>query len=586
MNEDALTTSARRKRGQLLLLFLLLGGALAVLCHRGFLPYEVFFANDSALGSLKASSERLPYAFTGCWADFWWIGGAPPSPSLTLSTFLATILSPEHYLKVYVPLTALFLGFCVWFFFRQLRFSALASVLTGVGAGLNMHFFSNACWGLGTWTVCCGMVFVALGIIVSPYVKPLWIKGALAGLSVGMVVMEGFDVGAILSVYVGVFVAFFFLTTEPKLAMGVSKSLGVGALVVFFAFFISASTLYTLVDTQISGTQAVEKSKAQDWDSATAWSLPKLESLRVIIPGLFGYRLGQFITSTNKAGSYWGKVGEDPRFDTVIKPLRSEDPKVRVAASAALKLPQQIQDIMAGNEVNTRNLIIDQLEARLQRRHTGSGEFTGVLICLLAIFGLANAGRRHGSPYTRQERGMIWFWTVAAILSLFAAWGRHGFVYRFVYNVPYFANIRNPVKFMHPLNLSLIILCGFGLEALWRRYLQPTPRAPLAPDVQRAPNRPGSPLRRAPSWWRIGGPYSGEGVACRPGERDGGIGERCGRSEPIRPGDIGADRERHRRRAKGGHNPKITARSPNVATNSLKTLLGASACPCTSDARN
>ena len=239
MNERAPGVCSRPTRGQLALLFLLLGGSLVVLCHRGFLPYEVFFANDSALGALKANSERLPYAFTGCWVDFWWIGGAPPSPSLTLSTFLATILSPEHYLKVYVPLTALFLGFCVWFFFRQLRFSALASILTGVGAGLNMHFFSNACWGLGTWTVCCGMVFVALGIIVSPYVKPLWIKGALAGLSVGMVVMEGFDVGAILSVYVGIFVAFFFLLTEPKLSVGVTKSLGVTLLVVFFAFFIS-----------------------------------------------------------------------------------------------------------------------------------------------------------------------------------------------------------------------------------------------------------------------------------------------------------------------------------------------------------
>jgi hypothetical protein len=160
---------------------------------------------------------------------------------------LATLLSPEHYLKVYVPLTALFLGFCVWFFFRQLRFSALASIITGIGAGLNMHFFSNACWGLGTWTVCCGMLFVALGIIVSPSIKPLWIKGALAGLSVGMMVMEGFDVGAILSVYVGIFVAFFFLLTEPKLFDGVTKMFAAGALVVFFAFFISASTLYTLV---------------------------------------------------------------------------------------------------------------------------------------------------------------------------------------------------------------------------------------------------------------------------------------------------------------------------------------------------
>ncbi|MGO8700468.1 MAG: hypothetical protein ACLQVY_22495 [Limisphaerales bacterium] len=508
-----MTTSTRPKRGQLLLLFLLLGGALAVLCHRGFLPYEVFFANDSALGALKASSERLPYAFTGCWADFWWLGGAPPSPSLTLSTFLATVLSPEHYLKVYVPLTAFFFGFCVWFFFRQLRFSALASVLTGVGAGLNMHFFSNACWGLGTWTVCCGMVFVALGIIVSPYVKPLWIKGALAGLSVGMVVMEGFDVGAILSVYVGVFVAFFFLITEPKLSGGVMKTLEVGAVVVFFAFFISASTLFTLVDTQISGTPTAGENEAQKqghWDFTTQWSIPKLESLRVIIPGLFGYRMEEFTTSTNKAGSYWGRIAEDPR----VEPLESGDSKTRAAAVPALgQFPpdqlKQIQDVMSGNDVKARASLVDQLVngLRLQRRHTGSGEFTGVLVCLLAIFGLANAGRRSDSPYTRPERAMIWFWTVAAILSLFAAWGRHGSIYRFIYNLPYFANIRNPMKFMHPLNISLIILCGFGLEALWRRYLRPAPNAPSAPAASSASNRPGSSPRRSGSWWQRFAPF-------------------------------------------------------------------------------
>jgi len=503
MNAETLSTSTAPKRGHLLLLFLLLGGSLAVLCHQGFLPYEVFFANDSALGALKASSERLPYTFTGCWTDFWWIGGAPPSPSPTFSTILATVLSPEHYLKVYVPLTALFFGCCVWFFFRQLRFSALASVITGVGAGLNMHFFSNACWGLGTWTVCCGMVFVALGIIVSPYIKQLWIKGALAGLSVGMMVMEGFDVGAILSVYVGIFVAFFFLLTEPKFIDGAGKAVVAGALVVFFAFFISASTLYTLVDTQISGTPSVKESDRQEhWDRTTQWSLPKLESLRVIIPGLFGYRLDQYITSTNKASAYWGRVAEDPAFETIIRPLESDDPKVRVAAIAALKLPRQIQAIIAGNDIKTRDLIIDKLAARFQRRHTGAGEFIGVLVCLLAVFGLANAGRRKDSPYTRRERGFVWFWVMAAVFSLLAAWGRHGFVYRFIYNVPYFANIRNPAKFMHPLNISLIILCGFGLETLWRRYLHTVRNVAAVPAGKRLPIQPRGPGPRFANWWR------------------------------------------------------------------------------------
>jgi hypothetical protein len=489
MNGDSSGPTPKAKRGQLLLLLLLLGGTLAVLCHQGFLPYNVFWANDSALGAMKESSAQLPGTFTGYWGDFWWIGGATPSSSPSLSTLFATVFSPEHYLKVYAPLTMLFLGFCAWFFFRQLRFSALASVIAGLGAGLNMHFFSNACWGLGTWNVCCGMVFVALGILVSPHVRPLWIKGALAGLSVGMVVMEGFDVGAILSVYVGLFLAFFYLSTESNPATGILKALGVGALVVFFSVFISASTLYTLVGTQISGTAGVgqsERDKQAHWEFTTQWSIPKLETLRVFIPGLFGYRLQEFTTSTNKAGSYWGKVAEDPR----IEELESGNPKTRVNAAIFLGMPQQIQDIMAGNDLKARDSILDQLKGRLQRRHTGSGEFAGVLVCLLAVFGLASAGRRAGSPYSRDERRIVWFWAGAALFSLLAAWGQHGFVYRFVYALPFFANIRSPMKFMHPLNISLIILCGFGLEALYRGYLQPA--------VSRSESLP----RRLSSWWK------------------------------------------------------------------------------------
>jgi len=490
MNGDPNRSNPKARRGQLLLLLLLLGGTLAVLCHQGFLPYQVLFANDSALGALKESSERLPGTFTGCWADFWWIGGSPPSPSPSFSILLATVLSPEHYLKVYVPFTALFLGFCAWFFFRQLRFSALACVIAGVGAGLNMHFFSNACWGLGTWSVSTGMVFVALGVLVGPHVRPLWVKGALAGLSVGMVVMEGFDVGAIYSVYIGLFVVFLFLNTETNLASGAAKALGVGALVVLFAFFISASTLYTLVDTQISGAPTLGKSaqeKQSHWEFTTQWSIPKIESLRVIIPGLFGYRLKEFTTSTNKAGSYWGKIAEDPRIDQ----LESGNPKTRAAAAAALGMPQEIQDLMASNDVKTRDTIIDRIkDSGLQRRHTGSGEFTGVLVCLLAIFGVASAARKVNGPYTQIERRIVWFWAGAALISLFAAWGRYGLVYRLIYHLPFFANIRNPMKFMHPLNVSLIILCGFGLEALYRSYLQPEAKVS------------GNLFRHLAGWWK------------------------------------------------------------------------------------
>lgn len=475
MNGD-LSVSPQKKSGRsFLILLLVLGGALAALCHQGFLPYHILFANDGPLGAMVDSSNRLPGTFAGHWGILYWLGGPVPSSSPAISVLLTTILPPEFFMKVFAPLTMLILGCGAWFFFRQLGFSSGACIIGGLGAGLNMHFFSNACWGLGTWNISAGMTFVSLGVLVSPWMRPLWVKSALAGLAAGMAVMEGFDSGAILSLYVGAFIVFLCLNQEATVTKGIFKSVWVGAVVMFFAFAIAASTLYTLVGTQIKGIAAVGESPAEQkahWDFTTQWSIPKLETLRVFIPGVFGYRLQEFITETNKASSYWGKIAEDPR----VEELESGNPKTRAATAANMGMPQQYQDVMASDNMKDRDQIVDQVKGQVQRRHTGSGEYAGVLVCLLAIFGLFNSWRTIGSPFSQMERRSVWFWACAALFSLFAAWGRHGFVYQIIYRLPYFGNIRNPMKFMHPLNISLIILSGYGLEALYRRYLRnPTP---------------------------------------------------------------------------------------------------------------
>ena len=443
-----------------------------------------FWANDLPLGALMEGSARLPGAFFACWNDYFWIGG-PSIVSLNLSNICMGLLTPLHHLKIYPPASMFFLGFGAWFFFRQLRFAPMVCALGGLGAGLNMHFLSNACWGLGQWNVCCGMILIALGILVSSDIRPLWLKAVLAGFSTGMAVMEGFDVGAIMSVYVGVFLAYTYLTAEEPPSLRARKTLLVGGLVVVAAVLISLSTIFTLVVTQIKGTGAddsgqtapqTEGQKSARWQFITQWSIPPLESLRVIIPGLFGYRMQEFTTSTNKAGSYWGKIAEDPH----IQGLESSDPQVRTNAAAQLGIPPPVQDIFyAGTNQVAIHGYLDNIKGQLQRRHTGNGEYAGVLG--LPAGGLRTGQRgdeRLGSPYSAEERRAVWFWTGAAVFSaVLAAWGRYGFVYPFIYHLPFLTNIRSPMKFMHPLNICLIILSGYGLETLHRRYLsQPSPR--------------------------------------------------------------------------------------------------------------
>ena len=474
------------RRSSLWVLLALLGGALAVLCHDGFRPYHVMWANDTALGALDASSARLPSTYTGHWMDGNWIGLKIPSSSPTLATILATFISPELYLKIFTPLTMLLLGFSAWLLFRQLKFAPMVCVVGGLAAGLNMHCFSDAAWGLGTWNIALAMIFLALAALVTDSIRQSWIKAALAGLAVGMSVMEGFDSGAILSVYVAVFVAFFSCITESSLARRISRSLSVGALVVVFAVLIAASTISTLMGTSIKGIAGMGQTAAEKerrWTEATMWSLPKLETWRIVIPGLFGYRLQDYDTTRDKAGVYWGKVAEDPRLTS----MQSSDPRERAAVAIGMGLPPEEVKILQEDDAQAREVIVDNLAQRsqMQRRHTGSGEFAGVLVSLLALFGLAATWRRAQPAFSQNERCLVWFWGLAALFSLVAAWGRYSFLYALLYKLPYFSTIRNPMKFMHPFHLAWIILAGFGLEALYRRYLQD--RAPAAAADAPAP---------------------------------------------------------------------------------------------------
>jgi len=478
MNEDLSGAKQKKLKASFWLLLLLLGGALAVLCRQGFQSYEVFWANDLPLGALVESSSRLPASFFGCWSDFYWLGGPNVAFPPNLSNMAMALLSPEHYLKFDVPLTMFLLGFAAWFLFRQLRFSSFACVIGGLGAGLNMHFFSNACWGLCQWCICAAMILMALGILVSPYIEKLWIKAVLAGFSTGVAVMEGFDSGAILSIYVAVFVVFWFLSNDTSPAAGARKTIYVGVLLVVSAFLISLSTISTLIVTQLKGTSGggvvqSESAKRDAWDKSTQWSIPKVETLRTIVPGLFGYRMDMYTTSTNPSAYYWGSIAQDPHIDE----LESHDPATRSNAVEGLPLAPdvraQIQTILAGNNKTLQESVMDQIKniPQLQRRHTGNGEYTGILVCLLAVFALANVARRENSPYSTIERHSVLFWSAAALLSLLAAWGRHGFLYSVIYQFPMISNFRNPMKYMHPLNICMIILSGYGLEVLWCQYL-------------------------------------------------------------------------------------------------------------------
>jgi hypothetical protein len=411
---------------------------LLILFNSSFQREMVLFSNDGPLGAMVATAENAHKAFTGFWQPLNWIGTEQPSalPNVTMALFFL-LGDPVVFAKWYAPLSLLLLGMAAWFFFRKLGLTGAMPIVAALGVALNTGPFSYACWGLSPITLSIAATFAALGVLTPLRPGKSWVQLCLAGFFVGLAIMEGYDVGAILSLFVAAFVLFQAWTSEGSADRKLLKGAARVAIVAVCAAFISAHALATLIGTQvkgIAGAQQDAKTREQRWDEATMWSLPKNETLRVIIPGLFGYRM-----DTPEGGNYWGAVGQQPGAP--------------------------------------------------QTRHSGSGVYAGVLVMLLAFWAVASSFRGRESPFTQQERRFIWFWGAAALVSLLLAYGRHAPFYQLLYQLPYFSTIRNPIKFMHPFSIAVVILFGYGLEGLRRRH------------IDRNLVKAGSVLAQIKLWW-------------------------------------------------------------------------------------
>jgi hypothetical protein len=318
-------------------------------------------------------------------------------------------------------LTLVFLGLCAWFFFRQMKLAVPACLLGGLAVALNSEYFSVSCWGVGSQAVCFGLDFLALGLLVMDAPRRPWLKYCLAGFAVGLGVTEGADIGAIFSLYVAAFVMYQAWATEPRLSTGIARGALRLAIVALFAVFIAAHSLNILTSLEIKGVAGTKQdadTKAQHWDFATQWSLPKRETLSLFVPGLFGYRMdtpndmGMF-RDNFEGGIYWGAIGRDPAWDRYY-----ESGKQGPAPPRAI-------------------------------RSSGGGIYASVLVVMVALWSALQALRRKDSVFSLPERKLLWFLMGAIVIALLLAYGRFAPFYQIPYALPYFSTIRNPAKFMH-----------------------------------------------------------------------------------------------------------------------------------------
>jgi hypothetical protein len=413
----------------------LLAAAILVLLWGNFFPGQTQFSNDGPLGRLVSECHRLPARFFGCWQDLNAVGYREGSAVPSITFGLQWLLGPILFSKLYAPIALMILGLSAWYFFSQSGLSRWACILGALAVTLNSSFFSAACWGVESHVITIGMSFLALGLLTKKTGLQSWFRTGLAGLAVGMGVSEGADIGAIFSLFVAAYLVYQTLIGDgghlKNAALGVTRLL----LVAGCAGLLAAQEVSELVANDIKGIAGTEqdaKTKAERWDWATQWSLPKMETLRLVVPGLFGYR-----DDTREGGRYWGSIGRAAEWDRYVKEGRNGP------------LPKGFI------------------------RYSGGGFYAGVAVVLIAVWAGSQAFRKD-SPFDLLQRKWLWFWIGIGVVSLLLSFGRYAPFYRGLYALPYFSTIRNPAKFTHLLSFALAVMFAYGVDGLWRRHVEAT----------------------------------------------------------------------------------------------------------------
>ncbi|MDB4808272.1 YfhO family protein, partial [Verrucomicrobia bacterium] len=417
--------------------------------------------------------------FSGYWHDLNWLGYEQPSASPGIYMALGLLLQKSVlYLKWCTPICLVILGLSAWFFFRTLGFRNLACTIGAVAAAFNMEVVSYACWGLPSRSLTFATSFLAAAFVLRALKSRPWANLALAGICVGLGLMEGYDIGALFSLYIAAFVLFGFVIKSMPLGRAAGRGFAGIAVVALVAGLAASQTMSTLVSTQLQGASSgqadVQQTPAQrnaakerQWTFLTQWSLPKLETLRIVIPGLYGYRIDtprQYDTDKFRSldgGNYWGSMGQDPVLDRIAEVEEVIGQRNVVPGELAMVMNISVPEA-------ARLLSLRQNKEQFLKRHSGSGEYAGIIVVLLAAWALFFALQKRANIYSPPERQMILFWAALAVVSLLLAYGRHALFYQLVHQLPFFNTMRNPIKFLHPMHLGLIVLCGYGVDGLLR----------------------------------------------------------------------------------------------------------------------
>jgi len=392
------------------LLCLLFFAALAAITFRCVFGADmVFSASDLNIGRLAFKKNNLPDLLTGYYTANQVMGSS--GYGFTLFNVLLAALPLTFFANFFYGLVLVGGSLAMVWFLRLWNRSWLASVF-----GALVAFWVNSVMlaSGGHAYKMEVLAFSVLGLcliekaIRSESIKKMAGFSILAGLVVGLMMIEQQDVALLAGFFVGSYAVFRLVGAYGK---KLSRWLALLAPIGVVAILLSGSTVMKSYRSNISGAASVQDGGDGKWNYITQWSMVPDEWPELVALGWSGWKTG------DPKEPYWGKLGQSAEWESTKQGFRN------------FKL---------------------------------TSNYFGIIPFLLGLFGMVSAFRNRKN----EEAVQIIFWSVAGLLGFWLAFGKYSILYKLFYHLPMVGNIRAPIKLLDNFQICLGIVAAYGLDRL------------------------------------------------------------------------------------------------------------------------
>ncbi|NQU38476.1 MAG: YfhO family protein [Lentisphaerae bacterium] len=176
----------------------------------------------------------------------------------------------------------------------------------------------------------------------------------------------------------------------------------------------------------------------EKWIFASNWSMPPEDVVEFVAPNIYGTE------TSSRTHPYWGRLGQTYGWEETGRGFRN---------------------------FRQHNVYIGAIP---------------LMLTLYALFQLRRKKRLNdpsSPPPDTASRWTLSFWMAVFVLGLLLSFGRFFPLFRLFHGLPFFSQIRCPIKFMHIVDVAVAVLFAYGLQHFLSPPIEePTQNAPGARD--------------------------------------------------------------------------------------------------------